>query len=121
MLRSMVLRGADQNAVCIALGITNKTLHKHHRGDLDRAYTELVVSVRLRVVEAAAGGDVQALIYLCRVTGWHDQAPARPAVGRLQVQPIDDPATWPKWEAPRRIAYALTLAMQAMDDPGTTL
>lgn len=72
-VRSMIMMGIEQNAICTRLGITNKTLHKHFRRDLDTAYTTMVYTRRVQISNKADAGDTQALIYLNRVHGWNDR------------------------------------------------
>lgn len=68
----MITIGFDQNVVCARLDITNKTLRKYYRRELDNAYTTLVLNMRLRIIEKADQGDTKALIYINRVLGWND-------------------------------------------------
>jgi AraC-like DNA-binding protein len=81
-VHSMVTVGFEQSTICERLGITDKTLRKHFRRDLDIAYTTLVHDVRVFVNKAKT--DTQALIYLNRVLGWNDR-PAQPAGVNLNL------------------------------------
>jgi hypothetical protein len=79
IVNSMITVGMDQTSICERIGITDKTLRKHYRKEINTAHDALVHNSRVQIVNLAKGGDVQCLIYLNRVLGWNDR-PAAPAV-----------------------------------------
>jgi hypothetical protein len=77
-VRSMVTVGFNQPTICLRLGITDKTLRKYYRVELDTAHLQLVQNMRMQIIERS-NYDTQALIYVNRVLGWSDR-PMQPAV-----------------------------------------
>jgi hypothetical protein len=93
-VRAMITVGLDQSTICERLEITDKTLRKHFRKDLDNAHNRLVLNTRIQVINRAKT-DTQALIYLSRVLGWNDRpAPANVNVnvGGLSLANMDEDA-----------------------------
>lgn len=75
-VRTMATVGFDQPTICTRLGISDKTLRKYYRVELDTAHLQLIQNKRVQIIERS-NTDTQALIYVNRVLGWNDR-PAQP-------------------------------------------
>lgn len=69
--------GLRQAEVAAYIGITEKTLRRHYRGELDRATVTAVAKVAESLFQKAIGGDVTAMIFWLKArAGWTDKPAA---------------------------------------------
>lgn len=66
--------GFRQAEIAAFLGITEKTLRKHYRAELDRATVTAVAKVAETLFQKAIAGDVTAMIFWLKArAGWSDK------------------------------------------------
>jgi hypothetical protein len=70
---TMIGVGMAQDDVCKVLRISEKTLRRHYRTEIDTAHIKMVVRVRARLIAKADAGDTLCLIHAAKVLGWNDR------------------------------------------------
>jgi hypothetical protein len=69
--------GLRQAEIAAYIGITEKTLRRHYRAELDRANVTAVARVAESLFQRAIGGDVTAMIFWLKArAGWSDKPAA---------------------------------------------
>jgi hypothetical protein len=74
LVRTLSGIGVPQNDICILVGVTKPTLHKHFREDLDRGMAEANAKVAKTLYERAISGDLGAAIFWAKARmGWREK------------------------------------------------
>jgi hypothetical protein len=83
LARSLSGIGVPQDDVCVILGISKPTLHKHYREDLDRGLAEANAKVAESLFKQAIGGNTTAAIFWAKARlGWRETLQVE---GKLEI------------------------------------
>lgn len=66
----MIAAGIDQTSIAQCLSITNKTLRKHYRRELDTAYAMIKADIAGKLIASARGGNIVAQMFYLERHGW---------------------------------------------------
>lgn len=66
--------GVPQDDICILLGVSKPTLHKHYRDDLDKGLAEANAKVASSLFQQATSGNTAAAIFWTKSRmGWREK------------------------------------------------
>jgi hypothetical protein len=108
LVSALALNGVAQDRVAMHVGISEPSLRKHYRQELDLATESVCARVAKNLVRIASTGSGNAAVQACKYVlgakaGWRD-------IGRLEVE-HDLAGDYPPGESPREIILARLAAM----------
>lgn len=74
IVRKMYAAGVKQDSIAKYLDISDETLRKYYRDDLDKAFDELVTDIANVLILKAKDGDIKSIIFFLTHRGGWKQA-----------------------------------------------
>lgn len=74
LVRTLSGIGVPQEDICVIVGVTKPTLHKHYREDLDKGLAEANAKVAQSLFQQATSGNTGAAIFWTKARmGWREK------------------------------------------------
>ena len=101
LARSLSGIGVPQEDICVILGVSKPTLHKHYRDDLDKGLAEANAKVAESLYRQAINGDIRAAIFWAKARmGWRETVHVQSDVTISNVVEMPAPAkTTDEWQS----------------------
>lgn len=74
LVRTLSGLGVPQDDICVLVGCTKPTLHKHYRESLDKGLAEANSQIAQTLFKQAIGGNIAAAIFWAKARmGWREK------------------------------------------------